>query len=170
MKLVRVLGFVLFTIFAFYLEVTYAFSPFHNYEEERFSALENNQTKHYTLDLASQLPASGASVVLGSLPEGSIIKQAWIITKVPAVTSPATTNTISLGCDSTTDILSATDFSDDSINDIIAGSATGVASAMNYVSTSSDCLVTANFLAGDASGDGSFTAGNLGIYIEYAKK
>ncbi len=134
--------------------IALADSPFHQYEEDRFRPLENEYNRKYVLNIYQSF-ASGDTIILGYLPPNAIITQSWIQTET-AMTS-ASDNTIAIGCDSATDILGYTDFTDDAANDIIAGSQTGAASAMNYTA---GCAVTAT-IGASASGSSGISAGKV---------
>lgn len=136
--------------------------PYNVEEEARFSALEIKQYKRDVWDITSTL-ASGDTVTFSTLPEHAVVTQNYFLVEDAVVS--ASDNTIALGCDTSSDLLTARDFTNDSANDLITGTASGSTAQMVHISTSGGCTITATV----GSGVSGITDGKVIIFTEFVK-
>jgi len=136
----------------------YAVTPFLPHEESRFKELERIKVRRDVLNISSTL-ASGATVIVGSLPTSAVVKQVVVVVETPFTS--ASGNTLKLGCLSTSDLLAATDFADDNANTLVAGVPVDTAASMVYVT--SGCNMTATV----GSGATGISAGKLIFHTVY---
>jgi len=157
-----------------------AATPFHPYEETRFSAIEEDvstlqtnedyqvvYTKQFNMKMATgnSFDASGATITLGTLPATAAILRSYFY--IEDVVNAATANTmISMGCKATDDVYGATDLD---IPTYASGAM--VNGAINWANTATSARVltgatgcTVSALV--ASGEG-IVNGELELFVEY---
>lgn len=159
-----------------------ASTPFHPYEEVRFSAIEANIDTIEAQNLVAGIPlaantvtkktgrfvktfsnnATGSTFSFGTLPAYAVVTNSYldVVTDVLPVNA---SNTLAAHCVAANDIFTAADISSASSDIVMAGTVTGGATAVEV--TSAGCNLVGTI--GSGAGSSAFASGKVILFVDF---